>query len=191
MKRNQTDTKKQPQTGNVPTVRMMDDDRFWQMIDWANEQSNGEIETKYWCLYVQILQLSPKEATAFSAIYDRHHDLSYFWSMSEACAILLDGVSPNGFDDFRAALLSMGRQVFERAIDVPDSLAVVDASIETLRFERYSYAVMKAVNQVTGDNVKRAIPAPSELSGTPWHSLMVERFPKLVGWSRDRRSSHW
>ena len=85
----------------------------------------------------------------------------------------------------------MGRQIFERAIDDPDSLAEVDASIETWRFESYSYAVMLAVKQVTGDYAKRVIPAPEELSGKPWHSLMVERFPKLVGWSRGRRSTHW
>lgn len=190
MKKNQK-TPEIKQTGNVPKVRTMDDDRFWQMVEWANEQSDGDMEMKYWCLYVQILQLSPKEATAFSAIYDRHHDLSYSWSMAEACDILLDGAGSDGFDDFRAALLSMGRQVYERAIDDPDSLAEVNASIETWRFESYSYAVMKAVNQVTGDDVKRAIPAPRELSGKPWQSLMVERFPKLVGWSRDRRSAHW
>lgn len=190
MKKNQK-TPQKKQTGNVPKVRIMDDDRFWQMVDWANEQSDGDMEKKYWCLYVQILQLSPKEATAFSAIYDRHHDRSYSWSMSEACDILLDGASPDSFDDFRAALLSMGRQVFERAIDDPDSLAEIDASIEIWRFESYSYAVMNAVRQVTGGYVERVVPAPEKMSGEPWPSLRVERFPKLVKWSRGRRSTHW
>jgi hypothetical protein len=169
----------------------MDDKRFWAMIDWANEQSRGDMEKKYWCLHVQILQLSPTDATAFSEIYDRHYDRSYSWPMSDACDILVGGAGPDGFDDFRAALLSMGRQVFERAIDDPDSLAEVEVSIETWRFESYSYAVMNAVNQVTGGFVERVIPAPKKLSGKPWQSLMVERFPKLVKWSRGRRSTHW
>ena len=174
----------------VVDIRRSLGDYDWQMIDWANEQSNGDMKMKYWCLYVQILQLSPKEATEFSVIYDRHHDRSYSWPMAEACDILLDGASPDSFDDFRAALLSMGQQVYERAIDDPDSLAEVDASIETWRFESYSYAVMKAVNQVTGGYAERLIPAPEELSDKPWQSLMVERFPKLVKWSRGRRSAH-
>jgi hypothetical protein len=186
---NQTTSGNQLQVNDEPGAATMDDERFWAMIEWADEQSNGDMKKKYWCLYVQILQLPAEEAVMFAAIYDRHYYRSDTYPMCEAGDILVNGIGNDGFDDFRAAVLSMGKKIYERALDDPDTLVEIYAGIETWLFESYSYAVMQAVEQVTGSYPPATTPKPEKMGGTPCAGPIEERFPRLFWWAKGRHNA--
>ncbi|MFJ4597924.1 MULTISPECIES: DUF4240 domain-containing protein [unclassified Kitasatospora] len=86
------------------------------------------------------------------------HESVYRWDVWAASYLIGGWFSDDGFIDFRAGLISLGREWFERVAAAPDSLAdhLVDSSgsvddlEEALLQEDANYAALGAYDRVTG-----------------------------------------
>ncbi|XIE77187.1 DUF4240 domain-containing protein [Streptomyces sp. SBR177] len=88
------------------------------------------------------------------------HDAVYRWDVWAAAYLIGGGCSDDGFMDFRAGLIALGRDWYERAAACPDSLAEHPAVIEAARArhdycifdEDANYAAVDAFGRLTGDD---------------------------------------
>ncbi len=107
---------------------------------------------------------------------------SYTWELWGAAYIINDGCSDDGFDYFRAWLISQGREVFENANKNPDSLAGIEDLEENVEFEELLYAANRAYEKVTGEEMT-LIPNSLPLLDEGWDFddtvEMKKRYPRL------------
>ncbi|MFJ9844853.1 DUF4240 domain-containing protein [Kitasatospora sp. NPDC101155] len=116
----------------------------------------------------------------FSAVRESGHR----WDVCAACYLIGGWFSDDGFIDFRAGLISLGREWFERVATAPDSLAdypLVDGSgsvddlEEALLQEDANYAALRAYDRVTGVRLSSDLPLDVKLRTSPrrhgWRGL--------------------
>ena len=156
----------------------MDEDGFWKIVQSANDSSGGDMDQKCDALRQQIAALSKDDALEFAQHFDAMMDRAYCWPLWGAAYVINGGCSDDTFADFRASLISRGRQAFERALPDPDSLADEDFEESDWFYEGYQYAVTDGVEAVAGSRPQRS--APAQPSGTEWQEDKVyDLFPKL------------
>jgi hypothetical protein len=127
-----------------------------------------------------ISALPKDDAVAFSHFFDAMMDRTYHWPLWAAAYIASGGCSDDSFSDFRAALISRGREAFEKALADPESLADEDFDEDEWFYESYLYAVDDGVRAAVGHLVERNQPHPAEPSGVAWSEDEVhERYPRL------------
>ncbi|MBR1209637.1 DUF4240 domain-containing protein [Bradyrhizobium sp. JYMT SZCCT0180] len=156
----------------------MDEDGFWKIVQRAHDSSGGDMDQKCDALRQQIAALSKDEALEFARLFNEKMDQAYDWPLWGAAYVINGGCSDDTFSDFRAALISRGRQAFKRALSDPDSLA--DDGFDELDwfYEGYQYAVTDGVEAVAGNPPQRI--APAQPSGTEWQEDEVyDLYPKL------------
>lgn len=84
------------------------------------------------------------------------------------------------FVDFRASLISLGRDAFEKALSDPDLLAEQDFDECAWLYEGYQYSVTDGVTAAVGSIVNRVKPHPESPSGLAWEEDKVyDLYPKL------------
>ena len=156
----------------------MDEDGFWKIVQNANDRSGGDMDQKCDALRQQISALSKDDALGFARHFDAMMDKAYNWPLWGAAYVINGGCSDDTFTDFRGALISRGREAFERALSNPDSLADEDFDEADWFYEGYQYAVTDGVEAVAGTRPQRN--APSQPSGAEWREDQVGAlFPKL------------
>lgn len=159
----------------------MDEARFWELVDQANEAAQGDMEAKCDLIAEAVAALTPDEAQAFGELFDDAMDRAYSWALWGAAYVIGGGCSDDGFIDFRSVLISLGEAVFERALAEPESLAELDLDEDTWFFEGFQYAVLDAVEDVLGHTMVRNKPAVEEPIGEPWDEDEVyDRYPRLA-----------
>jgi len=109
---------------------------------------------------------------------------SHSWLLWGAAYVINGGCSDDGFDYFRGWLLLRGREVWERALADPDSLADVPATRGDVECEDVLYAVGKAYREVTGSDLGFATATvEAEPAGQEWDEDDLPRLlPRL--WAR-------
>ena len=156
----------------------MDDNGFWKIVQRAHDLSGGDMDQKCDALRQIISALSKDEALEFARLFDEKMDEAYSWPLWGAAYVINGGCSDDSFSDFRASLISRGRQAFERALSDPDSLADEDFEESDWFYEGYQYAVTDGVEAVAGNPPQRV--ASAQPSGTEWQEDQVYAlFPKL------------
>jgi hypothetical protein len=101
----------------------MDEENFWAIVQSANDISGGSMDRKCDVLRQQISALSKDAALEFGRLFDAMMDKAYHWPLWGAAYAIHGGCGDDSFMDFRASLISRGRQAFERALSDPDTLA--------------------------------------------------------------------
>lgn len=109
-------------------------------------------------------------------------DEAYRWDLWAAAYIIGGGCSDDGFMDFRATLISHGREIYEQALEDPESLADLGKMDEDYWFyEGYQYVPSEVAEEMSGEAPDRYAPAPDEPSGDEWDEDSVERmYPRLA-----------
>ena len=157
----------------------MDENQFWQIVQSAHDASGGDMDRKCEALRKEIATLPKDDALAFAEQFDAMMDKAYHWPLWGAAYVIDGGCSDDCFSDFRAALISRGRQAFERALADPDSLAGEEFDGPNWFYEGYQYAVAEGVEAIAGSRSSRI--AQAEPSGTDWQEDQVYKlFPKLA-----------
>jgi hypothetical protein len=132
------------------TAEMLDEDRYWAMIQQAQD-STEDLDEMEEQLIEEVEKLTPKEMVGF---YLRTHYLTYKAYTSELwCAgyIVNGGCSDDGFEYFRLWLISAGKEIYYKALANPDSLVeVVEANNDTYDFEALTYVPLTAFSNKTG-----------------------------------------
>ncbi len=139
----------------------MDIDQFWSIVEEIKDEQNP-VDS----LAERLEQLTPQEIISFNEhLYDLH-DKAFIWDLWGAAYIIQGGCSDDGFMDFRFGLISRGKEVFERTIENPDSLADLD---DCISYEEFGTAAIEAYEVVVGDEIPsiRHIYA-TEPSGERW-----------------------
>lgn len=158
----------------------MDEQKFWSMVQTAHEQSAGDMDEKCERIQEAVSKLSGPDAATFSAIFDAKLAAAYAWPLWGAAYVINGGCGDDSFSDFRAALISRGREAFESALADPDSLALVEFDEEAWFYEGYQYAVMEGAEAALG-STPPASPHPAEPSGQRWSEESVYGlFPRLA-----------
>jgi hypothetical protein len=138
---------------------------FWAVIEAARAEIGYSIgddagDEMAEALERQLGALTPGEIVDFAVEFDRLHELAHRWDVWAAAYLIMDGCSDDGFIDFRAGLIALGRGTFESVLDDPDSLAAHaevraiaagDLSEDALSMEEVNYAAEQAYERVTGE----------------------------------------
>jgi hypothetical protein len=129
--------------------------------------------------------LTEEDLVEFERFHNEAFYNSYDWGLWGAAYVIDGGCSDDGFDYFRAYLISLGRDVFERALVDPDSLSDVELD-DAEGWEDWMSPTMMVIHARTGryDMAGEVDPelrlAYQEPAGQPWEeSDLSARFPRL------------
>jgi hypothetical protein len=158
----------------------VDELRFWEIVEHAHDNAKDDMDEKSDLIKGLISQLSKVDAKAFANIFDSMMDRAYSWPLWGAAYVINGGCGDDTFTDFRASLISRGREAFERALSDPESLSTEDFDEEAWFYEGYQYAVTDGVEAAVGSVVNRENPHPNEPSGTAWaEDKVYDLYPQL------------
>ena len=157
-------------------------DQFWNIVEKVHRDSGGDMDKKCELLETELRRLPLTEVCSFHQHFDECEDRAYTWELWAAAYIIGGGCSDDAFSDFRATLISMGRQTFERALADPQSLADMDYDAETAHYEGYQYVPTTVETELGGgQRFPRYRSPPDEPSGKPWdEDKVAELFPRLA-----------
>ena len=123
----------------------MNKNQFWQIIDAVNQSSSDTDQESRRCGVVEtLIQLSLEDIADWELILDEYSIAASRNDLWAASAALGAHCTDDGFDYFRAWLISRGKVVYMNAMRDPDSLALVPREGETLSFEQFGYAAYEA-----------------------------------------------
>jgi hypothetical protein len=169
----------------------MDETEFWQIIDTTREAAEGDPEDHADLLVERLVLLDPDSVLDFARHFESRYHRAFHWDLWGAATVLLGGAGDDAFEYFRCWLIGQGREIFEGAVQDPDSLAeLLDSFDEDLDGdgEELGYAADEAYEQLTGAVAPDLgiAPQPTEPVGTPVdlddEAALAERLPRL--WER-------
>jgi hypothetical protein len=169
----------------------MDETEFWELVDTTREAAGGDPEEHADLLVERLVRLDPEAVLDFARHFEARYNRAYRWDLWGAAWLLLGGASDDAFDYFRCWLIGQGREVFEGALNDPDSLAeLLDDFDERVDGdgEELGYAADEAYEQLTGTVAPDLglPPAPDEPEGTPQdfedEATLARLYPSL--WTR-------
>jgi hypothetical protein len=157
-------------------------DQFWNLIEETHVASDGDMDKKCELLDAALRQLPLDEVRSFHVHFYECQDCAYRWELWAAAYIIGGGCSNDKFSDFRSTLISMGRQIFERALADPQSLADIDYDPDVADYEGYQYVPSQVERDLSGGQAfPRSRPHPKDPSGAIWdEDKVAELFPKLA-----------
>ena len=138
---------------------VMDTSEFWTIIEAARSASGPD--RPFAEALVDELAVRTKDGILrYQERFDEVHDAVYRWDVWAAAYLIGGGCSDDSFMDFRAGLIALGRDWYEKAAARPDSLAEHPAVIaaaevhrdEALFYEEVNYAASEAFERITGDS---------------------------------------
>jgi hypothetical protein len=136
-------------------------DEWWHIIELARSTVDDADEPDAVVDEVRLI-LSERDPEEIAALAQPLWDLlamSYNWELWAAAYLINGGASDDGFEYFRGWLITQGREVFEDAVDDPDSLAGVAAvrraaeEGEDLECEDILHVVHAAYEDLTGEEL--------------------------------------
>jgi len=157
-------------------------DQFWNLIDRVHSASEGDMERKCAFLKAELRDLPVPEIVSFQAHFDDAMDHAYTWPLWGAAYIMNGGCGDDAFMDFRATVISLGRETYENAVESPDSLADLDLELdEEFIYEGFQYVPAEVLQEVApGQKFPRHLPQPKQPTGTRWEEHSVNHlFPRL------------
>lgn len=138
----------------------MDINGFWDVIESVRVDSSRTDGKEFAeALVDRLVTLPQEEILAWQERFDDVHQAVYRWDVWAAAYLIGGGCSDDSFMDFRAGLIALGREWYERAAAAPDSLAdhpvVIEAAARGRDYvifdEPVNYAASYAFERLTGD----------------------------------------
>lgn len=127
----------------------MDTEDFWRLVESARGDGGGFADA----LVGRLVMGSESEILEFQERFDELYEAVYRWDVWAAAYLVGGGCSDDSFMDFRAGLIGLGRDWYERVALAPDSLAghpVVSGGGEAVFDELVLYAARHAYERLTG-----------------------------------------
>jgi len=141
----------------------MNIENFWVIIEKGKKSDTPEE-----IVARELGRLSPEELISYQEHFDKLHEQAYRWGLWGAAYMIGGGCSDDAFIDFRYGLISRGKEIYEKAIENPDSLAALgaDAFIEN---EDFGYVALEVYEKLTGKEMPRKeYTGPSDPLGEDW-----------------------
>ncbi|GEM_PF-207284 len=182
-------------TANVNPTKLMSfkdhvtvtDSKFWDIIQDSRKESSDD-DTFIEIITDKLVRLSIPDIYEFEKIYDQYHDKAYTTNLWAAANIINGGCSDDGFMDFRAWLISRGKEAYVNALQNPETLVDVTKVIET-NYGSFGEAYLEAMNYVAWEafeqKTEREMPLFTrdhpELTGVEWDEDTVDSlYPQLA-----------
>jgi hypothetical protein len=150
----------------------MNVDEFWKLIEATDAEAGGEVDLYGDTLRRVLSHLPPQELVSFDSLFAQHLSRAYQWDLWGAAYLINGGCSDDGFVYFRAWLIMQGRNVYERALSDPDSLAeICDEPGEEVECEDVLYVAGELFKEKTGSEMEpsaRGHIETEEPKGTKW-----------------------
>jgi hypothetical protein len=115
-------------------------DHFWAIVERVSRPAD---------LHAELGNLPDDEVLEFEHRHAAFMDQAYTWDLWGAAYVINGGCSDDTFEYFGSALISRGRDVFERALADPDSLADEQLDDEE-KWEDWMSPTMHVVHARTG-----------------------------------------
>jgi hypothetical protein len=167
----------------------MDTTEFWELVAQTRELSGSDAFKQANFLIEALAQLPEESIVGYDSILHDLIEQAYIVDLWEAAVIVGCGCSDDGFEYFRAWLVSQGKNVFENALSDPQSLAdVIEVGQET-QIDTFLYVAPYAYEKATGKGeLPPTIRDHSTLKGeaSPNMQVLLGRFPTLTAkyWKR-------
>src|SRR6266481_2140878 len=98
-------------------------DEFWSIIGRVHAGAPSNMDEKCRLLAAELQRLSCEEILSFGNHFRDLFFEAYNWELWAAAFMINKGCSDDSFMDFRATLISLGRDVYEAGLRDADSLA--------------------------------------------------------------------
>jgi hypothetical protein len=135
----------------------MDTSEFWTIVEAARSASTADKPFAE-ALVDELATRAKDDILRYEERFDEVHGAVYRWDVWAAAYLIGGGCSDDSFMDFRAGLIALGRDWYERAAACPDSLAEHPAVIaaaeaqddEAVFYEDVNYAASGAFKRIAG-----------------------------------------
>lgn len=164
----------------------MQEYEFWSIIDTARQNACEDTTPRISTLRQQLSALDLAAIQDFQRQYDLQIHRANRWDLWGAAYLMNGGCSDDGFRYFCHWLISEGRDIFERALELPDSLADLPRQ-EYFELESFAYVALEVFEIKGGGELERdfsielAMPAGEEWSEEDLNSLHPRLAAMYVG----------
>jgi hypothetical protein len=168
--------------GSFTRGTLMDEPTFWVLVEAAKAEMTPELSKQPEILQKRLETLAPAEIVEFDRIFTRLYDNAYRWDLWAAAYIIEGGCSGDGFTDFRAGLIGLGRDVYYAAVADPNTLVRQPTRGVDFSHEEMLYAARQAYETVTGKEMPdHGLTRRKEPLGDRWDEATVDRkYPELA-----------
>jgi hypothetical protein len=153
---------------------------LWSIIERVERASRGDLDAACAAFQAELERLDDAALLATDIEFCHAMSGAYDWNVWGAAYVIHGGCSDDGFWDFRAGLVALGRKVYEQALRDPDALAEVEDIAERTLFEGFQYVpgnVLRA-RGLAEPRVPHTLDRPT---GTEWDEKDVAgRYPRLT-----------
>ncbi|MFJ3671109.1 DUF4240 domain-containing protein [Streptomyces sp. NPDC090106] len=138
----------------------MNSDTFWNVIEAARAGAAEAGESFDEVLVRHLADKQRQEILEYAERFDELHDALYRWDVWAAACLIGGGCSDDSFIDFRAGVIALGREWYQRVLADPDCLATHSDVIQSvddrdrsavLFYEDVNYAASGAFKRITGE----------------------------------------
>jgi Protein of unknown function (DUF4240) len=162
---------------------------LWEVIARVGKKSRGGLSAAIVAFEKELAALDDATLQRVEAAFVRAMKRANNWDLWGASYLIHGGSSDDMFWDVRAGIVALGRNVFEAALEHPDSLASVKDIVSRSLYEGFQYVPDSAL-ELRGlkSTYKRPVGGP-RLSGKPWdmealragnNEALHKRFPRLA-----------
>lgn len=168
-----------PKIDHVMSNRVISEKLFWELIETAKSNSEKSTDRSYE-LRKLLMPFLPVEVARFNKYFYQQMSKSYTWDLWAAAYIAFGGCSDDGFEYFRAWLISEGREYFEAVLS--DVNNIVKLKLVPDKFEE----MLSTANNVYKKKTGKLFDVPYNLANKPageeWKESEKElkkRYPML------------
>lgn len=163
---------------------LMDENQFWQIIQSAKDNANGDYEQQQEELANQLRKLTADEIILFGNRFRYFRGQANTWELWGAIYIIHGGCGDDSFNDFREWVIGQGKEFYYKTIADPDTLVELETSkIEDVEWEGLGYVPSTVFEELTGQEMPYPYQEKLETTGNEWAEEgddLKKMFPKLA-----------
>ncbi|QDU61572.1 hypothetical protein Pan216_24330 [Planctomycetes bacterium Pan216] len=169
--------KRKPKSRFPADRRKMSEEVFWDVISTCREQAE-EDEDYPGLLEEKLESFGKRSIVSFQNILSERMSKLYRQDLWAIASIISGGFcSDDGFEYFRAWIISQGSEAYQRWLDAPEKAAETIEPSENVECELLLYAAPEAYSSKGGGDIDEHLrEVPLDLVGEPWQE---EDLPKL------------
>jgi len=173
-----------PNTNFTAPDALMDEDRFWKIIQTTKDNAEGNYEQQQEELANELRKLTPDDIILFGNRFRYFRGQANTWELWGAIYIIHGGCSDDSFNDFREWVIGQGREFYYRTIDNPETLVDLETDkIEDVEWEGLGYVPTTVFEEVTGQKMPYPYQEQQEITGNEWAEDgddLKRMFPRLA-----------
>ncbi len=159
----------------VQTSELMDDDRFWTLIEQTRVARTYEDQQEM--LGELLGMLAPVEIMKFDNRFRFYKGEAMTWELWAAAYIMNGGCSDDCFSDFRDWLISRGKKIYYDCLANQNEVIYLDHDPAVDEWEGFGYVVMEAYESKTGQRMPEGFRENHEIRGKEWEeSQLPQKF---------------